>query len=128
MMWWWHRRVYLDYNAGAPPHVVHYFQVKKTTGGAWKVGDIYGVPVSPVAKLPKTIFFGSFSGKNTQGSTLNPDAMNYDSMMVFTFKPDGTPITTTQEVELLSLDPDPKRFTKVEVNSYGDADHNPKNY
>jgi len=98
------------------PSILLCFDAKKTANipGGWKVGDAYGIAVSPVAVLPKNIFFGG---------GLSPDSSNSESstppMLLFTFFPDGRAESKT--VQLLSLEPTLATFKTIEVTTDGDV-------
>jgi len=115
-----------EYPATAPiaantaPKILLCLKAKKTVnmGGGWKVGDSYGVAVTPIATLPKAIYFGP----NSSGTgSLSPDASSGTAasppMMLFTFYPDGH--SDSGYVELYSLEPDLKRFRTIRLNEHG---------
>ncbi|MCL2104692.1 MAG: prepilin-type N-terminal cleavage/methylation domain-containing protein [Kiritimatiellaeota bacterium] len=108
------RRVLLCFHAKAPVNMP----------GGWQVGDAYGVAVTPIAVLPKSIYFGSSSGGKGTAGSLHPDQDTSTSsrMMQFMFYPDGR--AEPGRVELLSLEPDLTRFKTVEVLADGTVNIN----
>jgi len=95
------------------PHVLLSFTVKRQNGPQWQVGDAYGVPVSPVATLPRNVYFGG---------TLDPDSsQGQNPMVVFEFKPDGR--AENEQIHLVMLnksgDTGLSRVKTVSVSSDG---------
>ena len=89
------------------------FIAKNTSG--WEIGDSYGVAVSPVAMLPKNIYFGD---------TLSPDSDSASSpaTIVFEFYPDGR--ANSRSIELVmqeNSDSGLTRIKNVSLSSNGDV-------
>jgi len=103
---------------GRPPYssVLLCFTRKKTVGvsGDWKPGDTYGVAVSPVASLPKNVYFGS---------TLNPgiDSSSSKSMVTVEFFPDGSATGGLLDIVMLRRTSDSSltRVSTVKVSTEG---------
>jgi len=113
----------IDSGGGDSLKVLLCFRAKTTVHmpGGWQVGDAYGVAVSPIATLPRTIYFGV----NSAGTSLSPESSSSSStppMMQFDFYPDGH--AEIGNVELLSIEPDLRRFKTIRVSSDGSVTAN----
>jgi len=100
------------------PAVLLQFKAKRTVPpDCWKIGDSYGVAVSPVATLPKNIYFGSGLtpwDEDKGGTTTRPRLM-------YEFFPDGSAKGLNEGIVLKSLDPDLKVFRRVKVSKDGEV-------
>ena len=96
------------------PAVLLCFYQKKTGGDNWQVGDSYGVVVSPVASLPKGVYFGNTLDPSSGSSTTPPT-------IVFNFYPDGRADRQSIELKMLESSGDSglARVKRISVSEDG---------